>query len=241
MEQVIVNLVVNARDAMPRGGRLTVSTSDVEGATVALVVRDTGCGMNEETRSRAFEPFFTTKPVGEGTGLGLSTVYGIVKQSDGEVLLRAHGRGNERSPSTSADRSALEHGGFERRVATLVPARDHSPRRVRSDGPGAVRDVLLEAGYTVLEARNGMEALEIACRHAERIHLMVTDVVMPGMAGGELVRRMALTRPEVKVLYVSGYTDDVLVRRGVIESGVNFLQKPACPTTCPASSATILG
>jgi signal transduction histidine kinase len=243
MEQVIVNLVVNACDAMPRGGRLTVSTSDVEGATVALVVRDTGCGMNEEIRSRAFEPFFTTKPVGEGTGLGLSTVYGIVKQSDGEVLLEsAPDQGTTFTlhfPRTEAP-SGSERA--ERRVATLVPG--HETILLVEDEPMVrelFRDVLLEAGYTVLEAKNGMEALEIACRHAERIHLMVTDVVMPGMTGGELVRRMGLTRPEVKVLYVSGYTDDVLVRRGVIESGVNFLQKPCMPDDLSRVVRDILG
>src|SRR5712671_5702335 len=253
LEQVIINLAVNARDAMHRGGRLTVQTSDVEssdgtfsgaervlsgpedpipgGPCVALAVRDTGCGMDADTKSRAFEPFFTTKAVGEGTGLGLSTVYGIVKQSDGEVFLEsAPDAGTTFTlhfPRTEAPEDAIPDEGI---VASLMPG--HETILLVEDEPMVrelFRDVLLEAGYTVLEAKNGMEALEIASSNADRIHMMVTDVVMPGMAGGELVRRMAVKRPEVKVLYVSGYTDDVLVRRGVIDSGVNFLQKPCMP------------
>jgi CheY-like chemotaxis protein len=198
---------------------------------VALVVRDTGCGMDADTKSRAFEPFFTTKAVGEGTGLGLSTVYGIVKQSDGEVFLEsAPDAGTTFTLHFPRTEAPADEAPDERGVSSLV--RGHETILLVEDEPMVrelFRDVLLEAGYTVLEAKNGMEALDIASSHGAPIQLMVTDVVMPGMAGGELVRRMATKRPEVKVLYVSGYTDDVLVRRGVIDSGANFLQKPFMP------------
>src|SRR5688572_1784881 len=265
IEQVIINLAVNARDAMPQGGRITVETADADapeaegseygpvlagpgelvprGPCVALVVRDTGCGMDADTRSRAFEPFFTTKPVGEGTGLGLSTVYGIVKQSDGELLLAT--APNEGAtftlyfPRTHAPEIA---GPVAPTAPALIPGTETI--LLVEDEPMVrelFRDVLLEAGYTVLEAKNGMEAMEIASRHTKPIHLMVTDVIMPGMGGGELVRQMAAARPEVKVLYVSGYTDDVLVRRGVIESGTAFLQKPCMPEDLARVVRQILG
>ena len=241
MEQVVINLVVNARDAMPRGGRLTIRSMDAE-AGVALVVSDTGIGMDEAVRARAFEPFFTTKPVGEGTGLGLSTVYGIVKQSGGDVLLTS-------APGEGTTFTLC----FPR---TGEPAREARPASIPSLTPGhetillvedepmvreLFRDVLEAAGYRVLEAKNGTEALEVAARSGRPIDLLVTDVVMPGMGGGELVRRMAEVRPETKVLYVSGYTDDVLVRRGVIESGVSFLQKPFMPDELSRVVREILG
>jgi two-component system cell cycle sensor histidine kinase/response regulator CckA len=271
MEQIVINLAANARDAMPHGGRLTLATMDlfertsglhpsseyvrhevarrieanesVQGPHVALLVNDTGKGMDAATQARAFEPFFTTKPVGEGTGLGLSTVYGIVKQSGGEVLLTSEpGEGTTFTlcfPATDA------------------PSESESPRRevARTEGGAETillvedevmvrdlfRDILVEAGYRVLEAPSGVDALDLIARHPEPIHLMVTDVIMPGMGGGELVRRMAEVRPEVKVLYVSGYNDDVLVRRGVIDSGVSFLQKPCMPEELTRLVRSILG
>ncbi|MGE5175223.1 MAG: ATP-binding protein, partial [Hyphomicrobiales bacterium] len=249
MEQVVINLVVNARDAMPRGGRLTIRTMEAE-AGVALVVSDTGIGMDEAVRARAFEPFFTTKPVGEGTGLGLSTVYGIVKQSGGEIFLTsAPGSGAlftiyfpERggAPAVGAEGGALGTRG-EGKGARAGDA-EEAPALARAKGGETVllvedermvrdlfRDVLREAGYVVLEAESGEKALELATSHEGRIHLMVTDVVMPGMGGGELVERMAVARPDTKAIYVSGYTDDVLVRRGVLDSGMPFLQKPCMP------------
>ena len=265
MEQVIINLVVNARDAMPQGGRVAIRTLNIDetasdapgvrpamsgpadplprGAYVALVVQDTGAGMDVATQARAFEPFFTTKPVGEGTGLGLSTVYGIVKQSDGEVFLAsAPGAGTTFTlyfPRTDAPAPTGSHVSA---VPGLTPGNETI--LLVEDEPMVrelFRDVLEAAGYRVLEARNGMEALEVVGRHKEPIALMVTDVIMPGMAGGELVRRMSEVRPEVKILYVSGYTDDVLVRRGVIEAGVAFLQKPCMPDELSRVVREILG
>jgi PAS domain S-box-containing protein len=244
VEQVVINLVVNARDAMPRGGRVTIRTMEAEDAGhVALIVSDTGIGMDESVRARAFEPFFTTKPVGEGTGLGLSTVYGIVKQSGGDVLLAsAPGEGATFTlhfPRTGAP--AGETPGAARRPS-LTPG--HETILLVEDEPMVrelFRDVLEAAGYRVLEAKNGVEALEAAARSERPIDLLVTDVIMPGMGGGELVRRMAEIRPETKVLYVSGYTDDVLVRRGVIESGVSFLQKPFMPDELSRVVREILG
>jgi PAS domain S-box-containing protein len=259
MEQIVINLVANAREAMPLGGRLTIATTVVGEGTgsldpaltsraadmaraideckslqerhVALVVADNGKGMSAETQARAFEPFFTTKPVGEGSGLGLSTVYGIVKQSGGDLFMTSElGAGTTFLlcfPSTDAPsvRESIpgpairSEGGQE----TILLVEDEPMVR------DLFRDVLIAAGYRVLDAPSGVDALDLVARHPEPIHLMVTDVIMPGMGGGELVRRMAEVRPEVKVLYVSGYNDDVLVRRGVIDSAVSFLHKPCMP------------
>jgi len=254
IEQVVINLVVNARDAMPAGGKLTIRTFDVasgvgrpeslrSGSYVALVVSDTGRGMDAATLERAFEPFFTTKAVGEGTGLGLSTVYGIVKQSEGEVFVTsAPGEG---ATFTLYFPSAAEppvEAARPRGVPSLTPGHEtillvEDEAMVRE----LFRDVLEAAGYRVLEASNGVEALELVSRFREPIDLLVTDVIMPGMGGGELVRRMAEERPTTKVLYVSGYTDDALVRRGVIEAGVSFLQKPCMPDELSRIVREILG
>jgi PAS domain S-box-containing protein len=271
MEQIVINLIANARDAMPLGGRLTLATvhvgegagsvdpvltgraadmalaietcQAVQGPHLALMVDDTGKGMDQETQERAFEPFFTTKPVGEGTGLGLSSVYGIVKQSGGDVFMRSELDAGTTfllcfpvtdapSEREGAPRSAVRpEGGPE----TILLVEDEPMVR------DLFRDILVEAGYRVLEAPNGAEALDLVARHPEPIDLMVTDVIMPGMGGGELVRRMAEVRPEVKVLYVSGYNDDVLVRRGVIEAGVSFLQKPCMPDELTSLVRSILG
>ena len=271
MEQVVINLAANARDAMPLGGRLTLVTANVGAEVrrigmdsrderhdvarqidacesfhsphVALIVSDTGKGMDAATQQRAFEPFFTTKPVGEGTGLGLSTVYGIVMQSGGEVFLTSEpGEGTTFTlcfPATDAPSESESPRGETTRTEggaeTILLVEDEVMVR------DLFRDVLVEAGYRVLEAPSGVAALDLVARHPEPIHLMVTDVIMPGMGGGELVRRMAEVRPEVKVLYVSGYNDDVLVRRGVIDSGVSFLQKPCMPDELTRLVRTILG
>ncbi|HTM00612.1 MAG TPA: PAS domain-containing protein [Candidatus Omnitrophota bacterium] len=262
VEQVVINLVVNARDAMPGGGRLALGTRDVAsgagpqagegagrpeplrtGSYVSLIVSDSGLGMDAATLERAFEPFFTTKPVGEGTGLGLSTVYGIVKQSEGEVFVAsAPGEGatftiyfpSAQAPASEEPRPVAIPGltpGHE----TILLVEDETMVR------DLFRDVLEASGYRVLEAANGIEALEVVSRFAQEIDLLVTDVIMPGMAGGELVRRMAEVRPATKVLYVSGYTDDALVRRGVIEAGVSFLQKPCMPDELSRVVRQILG
>jgi PAS domain S-box-containing protein len=241
IEQVVVNLAVNAQDAMPDGGTLTIETHDVEldeayaaehpsvrpGPHVMLVISDTGIGMDEVTRSRIFEPFFTTKGPGKGTGLGLSTVYGIVKQSGGSIWVYS-----ERGKGTTF-RIYLP------RVEEL--ARKHEPARILTSVRGtetvlivedeeAVRNlamrVLQTAGYRILAARNGREALLILKRHSGPVHLMLTDVVMPGMSGRALAARLAGVRPKMKILYTSGYTDDAILRHGVLGEGAQFISKP---------------
>jgi CheY-like chemotaxis protein len=245
IEQVIVNLVVNARDAMPQGGKLTIETTEVEltegdaqqhaglrpGPTVVLAVSDTGTGMDEATRARIFEPFFTTKEQGKGTGLGLSTVYGIVQQSDGGISVHsADGRGTtfriylprvEESVEIAPTPEAPMRAGGGTETVLLVEDEDE------------LRAVVLETlqlyGYTVLEAGHGGEAMLMAERYPGPIHLLLTDVVMPTMSGADLARRLAAVRLEMKVLFVSGYTDDAIVHHGVLEPGTAFLEKPFNP------------
>jgi signal transduction histidine kinase/ActR/RegA family two-component response regulator len=240
--QVALNLAVNARDAMPRGGALVLRTANVEvppgpeecdavppaGRWVVLEVRDTGVGMDDETRARVFEPFFTTKEADKGTGLGLATVYGIVQQSDGYIDVESvPGRGTtfriylprvdavpearEAEPSPEAPVSGDE---------TLLLLEDEGHVR------RMVRESLTRWGYTVLEAARAHEALAIAERHPGRIDLLITDVIMPGMSGPEVARRLAGLRPGLRILYVSGYADDALGQHGVLEPDVAFLPKP---------------
>jgi two-component system, cell cycle sensor histidine kinase and response regulator CckA len=245
IEQVIVNLAVNARDALPSGGRITVSTANVDilprdasahpdirpGPHVLLSMEDTGLGMNQEVRSHLFEPFFTTKEKGKGTGLGLATVYGIVSQSGGHIRVEsAPGRG-------SAFRIFLPRMDAPGDGARHAPEPDGT--RIPSPGTETVllvedeevvrllaREILRMNGYTVLEARDGREALLLSEAHPGPIHLMLTDVVMPKMSGRELAERLVPKRPGTRVLYMSGYTDDAIVRHGVLEDGIAFLQKP---------------
>jgi PAS domain S-box-containing protein len=245
VEQVVMNLAVNARDAMPGGGRLTIETANIElgaeygkghigvkeGEYVMLAVSDTGKGIPPEVRSRLFEPFFTTKERGKGTGLGLSTVYGIVKQSGGEIWVYSElGKGttfkiylpqvldDERRPAQVAEPSPVEHG-----EETLLLAEDEPGVRALA------RDVLRQHGYQVLEAMDVPDALRICREHPERIDLLLTDVVMPVMSGRELAERVAEIRPEIKVLYMSGYTDNIVVSHGVTSIDKEFLQKPFTP------------
>ena len=241
MEQVILNLVLNARDAMPEGGTITVATSNVEadttftathptvpvGSYVALMVRDTGTGMDPQTQARIFEPFFTTKPKGVGTGLGLATVYSIVNQSGGHI--RAYSElgvgstftvylprvnGELAYPPEFAGADATD--GTE----TILLVEDQSPVRELA------RRFLEMSGYHILEAPNGPEALRVSREFSARIHLMVTDVVMPRMSGRELALQLASERPEMEVLYMSGHTEEAIVHHGVLKEGVEFLQKP---------------
>jgi PAS domain S-box-containing protein len=244
IEQVLLNLVVNARDAMPDGGVLTFETRNVEldaayaaehpgtrsGPHAMVAVTDTGIGMDDVTRQRIFEPFFTTKPMGKGTGLGLSMVYGIVKQSGGSIrVVSAPGRG-------STFRVYLPRVGEQPPARPLpVPpqqARGHETVLVVEDEPalrGLTRRVLQGAGYVVLEAGNGADALRVLEQHPDAVHLVFTDVVMPGMNGRELAARLALTRPDMRVLYTSGYTEDAILRHGVLDDPSRFLSKPYTP------------
>jgi len=247
LEQVLLNLAINARDAMPSGGTLTIETANVAlneaachrlgtispGDYVRLMVRDSGCGMDTATQTRIFEPFFTTKDVGKGTGLGLATVYGIVTQSRGAISVNsAPGRGASFAVYFPASQAAEEQPkdgathtdpppGWE----TVLVVEDQQSVR------GFVRNLLMLNGYRVLEAADGSEAMRICRQHPGEIQLVVTDLVMPGMSGRELAERIAKEQPEVKVLYMSGYTDDSVVHAGVAEAGIVFLQKPFSPTT----------
>ena len=241
LEQVIMNLVVNAKDAMPEGGKITLQSADVTvrqtfrehrfiqpGRYVVISVSDTGHGMDEETQSRIFEPFFTTKEKGKGTGLGLSTVYGIVKQSGGYVFASSEvGAGTTFSiylprvedsleATGPAKSQENEKGGSE---TVLLVEDEESVREL-------VRETLLSRGYKVLEAENGEAGLRAAEAHPDRIDILITDVVMPGMGGRELVKKLLLMRPHLVVLYLSGYTEDAIAHHGVLDPGTAFLQKP---------------
>ncbi|HZE97430.1 MAG TPA: response regulator [Planctomycetota bacterium] len=245
IEQVIMNLAVNARDAMPDGGRLTLETRNIEldgnyndrhgrlrsGPHVVLSVSDTGSGMDAETQSHLFEPFFTTKEKDKGTGLGLATVYGIVKQSGGDIWVYSEpDRGTvfkiyfprlEESPEQSAKPAARV--GIVKGTETVLLAEDSDVVR------RLLRELLTSNGYKLLEARHGGEALEISRGFEGKIDLLVTDMVMPQMSGRELSSHLRPKRPGMKVLYMSGYTEDAIARHGVLEPGTAFLEKPFTP------------
>ena len=241
LEQVIMNLVVNAKDAMPAGGKLTIRTERITvdenhrrgqqfirpGHYITLSVSDTGSGMDRETQSRIFEPFFTTKEKGKGTGLGLSTVYGIVKQSGGYVMVQSEpGRGSTfhiylpQVEGTAEKHSVAPPDAARGGTETVLLVEDEESVRQ------LVRDTLAAKGYRVLEGENGETGLAVAAGHPGKIDLVITDVVMPGMGGREMVKQLVETRPGAKVLYLSGYTEDAIVSDGSIEPGTAFLQKP---------------
>ena len=247
VEQVIMNLVVNARDAMPTGGQLTIETRNVEldaayvrqhlgvraGPCILLAVTDTGVGMDAATQAHIFEPFFTTKGPGKGTGLGLSTVFGIVKQSNGHIELYSEpGHGTTfkvylplLTEDASTRASPLAILEVPRGTETILLAEDEEAIR------DLARIALQSFGYTLLEAANGEEALRIAAAHPTPIDLLVTDVVMPKLSGQELAERLQKVHPGMKVLYISGYTDDAIVRHRIVAEGVAFLHKPFVPST----------
>jgi two-component system, cell cycle sensor histidine kinase and response regulator CckA len=245
IDQVVMNLALNARDAMPGGGKLTIETKDVfldaayaadhlevsAGPYVMLAVSDTGIGMDKETQTRIFEPFFTTKEVGKGTGLGLSTVFGIVRQSGGsiwvysepgggttfKVYLPRAVQGDARPMPVFVEPTTL------RGTETILLVEDQDEvRRV-------AQEILTRHGYHVIAAQNAGEALLSCERHPRTIHLMLTDVVMPQMSGRELAVRLETIRPEMKVLYMSGYTDNAIVHHGILDSGIAYVQKPLVP------------
>jgi CheY-like chemotaxis protein len=241
---VILNLAVNARDAMPEGGRLTIETANVEldkaaahppavlspGKYVMLAVTDNGCGMDADTQAHIFEPFFTTKEKGKGTGLGLATVYGIVKQSGGYVWVYSEpGRGTsfkvylpriEDEPTAKGRDSKTEAKALPRGSETVLLVEDEKGVRELA------REYLELAGYTVIEAEDGHTALELAAMHVGPIQLLMTDVVMPGISGRELAGRVKTIRPEIKVLFMSGYTDQAVVHHGILDTDAALLQKP---------------
>ena len=262
IEQVILNLVVNSRDAMPCGGRLIIETGNVEfdnsrthapavlapGQYVMLAVTDTGCGMDLETQAHIFEPFFTTKEKGKGTGLGLATVYGIVKQSGGYIWVYSEpSRGTtfkvylprvEETSETAIEEPQAEQGVPQGSETVLLVEDENGVREL-------AKEYMESNGYTVLEARNGQEALEVARMHSGAIHLLMTDVVMPGLSGNELARELCALRPGIKVIYMSGYTDQAIVHHGILDPDTVLLQKPftwntlACKlreTLCPKDS-----
>jgi two-component system cell cycle sensor histidine kinase/response regulator CckA len=245
MEQVIMNLVVNARDAMPRGGALTLQTASVEldeafarehigvtpGPHVMLAITDTGVGMDEETQARIYEPFFTTKATGKGTGLGLATVFGIVKQSGGTIWLESV---PDRGTTFRIYFPATAEGLQPSRPASVVPASrgNETILLVEDDTTvrAVVRAILSSRGYDVIDGGDAAQALTM-CRDTKKtIHLLLTDVVMPRMSGRELAVRVAEMRPGIRVLYMSGYAEDNIVHHGVVEEGIAFLQKPITPT-----------
>lgn len=244
MEQVILNLVINARDAMPGGGRLTIETRNVEldkdyvsqhieivpGPFVKMTITDSGEGMDEKTRQRMFDPFFTTKEVGKGTGLGLSTVYGIIKQSGGDIMVyseKGHGttfkiylpRVNE---TETPVRPQLDTGNYFGTETILLVEDEDVVRNL-------TKKILMDFGYTVLEAPLGNVAVSICQGHPGKIHLLLTDMVMPGMSGVELKDRALESQPDLKLLFMSGYTDDSLSIEGLLDSGSAFIEKPFTP------------
>ncbi len=242
IEQVVMNLAVNARDAMPQGGKLTIETADADldtayaqnhlesqpGPYVMLAVSDNGVGLDQEAQARIFEPFFTTKELGKGTGLGLSTVYGIVKQSGGFIYVYSNpGEGTTFKIYLPRLEAAADLAGLGK-----VPDRCEwgSETILLVEDEDLVRQVasriLVRHGYTVLEAASGRDALLVSREHAGPIHLMLTDVVMPGMSGWETAKSLKLQRPEMKVLFMSGYTENAIVHHGVLDPGVAFIQKP---------------
>jgi CheY-like chemotaxis protein len=247
IEQVIMNLVVNARDAMPDGGRLLIETSNVEldasyrdtvairpGAYVLLTVSDTGVGMSADTVAHIFEPFYTTKESGRGTGLGLSTVYGIVKQSGGYIWANSEpGKGSTfkvylprvDEPAEVSSSIEIPAPAARKGRETILLVEDQPEVRELA------RIVLADRGYSVIDTQNPQDAERQARSNGGQIHLLLTDVMMPGISGRELAKRITSRHPHIRVLYMSGYTNNVIAEDGLLEAGLSFLQKPFTPQT----------
>ncbi len=256
IEQVLLNLVVNSRDAMPRGGTVTIETANVvldedyarrhiavaPGPYVRLTVSDTGLGMDREVQSHIFEPFFTTKEKGKGTGLGLSTVYGVVKQSGGNVWVYSEpGQGT----TFKLYLPRVDEAGEPLPVAAATgPVRGGRETILLVEDEAGVRElaneILAGLGYRVLTARDGQDALEVAAAHTEPIQLMVTDVVMPRLSGRALADRLHPLRPDTRILFMSGYTEDAIIQHGLLVSGIAFLEKPFTPARLGAKVREVL-
>ena len=244
MQQVLINLVANARDAVPLGGEITVATgtvtlsphdihghpADAVGPHVWLAVVDTGIGMDAETQRQIFEPFFTTKEFGKGTGLGLATVYGIVKQSHGFIAVESEiGQGTTFKvflPAGASPTVLHDDDNDDAATESLMGTETILLVEDRQETRLAIREVLRRRGYDVLEAESGDEAIEVAGLHEGPVHLLLTDVVMPGMSGRDVAERLVATRPELRVLFMSGYTQETIDPHGVLAPGIEFIQKP---------------
>jgi len=251
-----MNLVVNARDVMPKGGRLLIETENiyldkdyvsqhieiVPGPFIKMTVTDTGKGIDEQTRKRIFDPFFTTKEIGKGTGLGLSTVYGIVKQSGGDIMVYSEiGHGTTFKiylPRVDEDVAApiptVEDENYSGTETVLLVEDEEIVRNL-------VREILKNFGYKVLEAAEGNEALSVCQTYPDTIHLLLTDTIMPGMGGIELKARIIKLRPEIKLLFMSGYTDDSLTVGGVLDPKIAFIEKPFTPDSLVRKIREVLG
>ncbi|MBI3894490.1 MAG: PAS domain S-box protein [Acidobacteria bacterium] len=243
LEQAIMNLIINARDAMPQGGRLMMETANAEldegyarlhspckpGSYVRLAVSDTGMGMDAQTRARIFEPFFTTKPLGKGTGLGLSMVYGIVQQSNGYIWVYSEpGHGTSFKIYLPRVKEIAEFSQASQAGAVPLPRGSETVLVVEDEPPvrELTREFLESNGYQVLDADSGSAALELVKNYPRPIHLLLTDLIMPKMSGKELVTELGKLLPEMKVLYMSGYTDEMIGNHGILEAETHFLQKP---------------
>jgi two-component system, cell cycle sensor histidine kinase and response regulator CckA len=256
IQQVLMNLAVNARDAMPQGGRLGVETGNITldeayrqthpevqpGAYSMLAVTDTGTGMDEATKARIFEPFFTTKGPGKGTGLGLAVVHGVVKQSGGHIEVYSElGQGTAFKVYFPQVKEALSSGESLSGIRTMPTGNETLLLVEDEDAVRALaRHVLRSCGYTLLEAIDGGEAIRVAQNHDGPIHLVVSDVVMPHLGGRQLVERLEGVRPGLKMLFLSGYPDDAVVRHGILEADVAFLQKPFTPTALAQKVRAVL-